>query len=339
MTPSDAGSNSLNVLVTGGAGYIGSHACKALAAKSYVPITYDNLSRGNVWAVKWGPLEKGDIADGQQLRTVLEKYRPRALMHFAAYAYVGESVDQPLLYYGNNFAGTAVLLQTVVDHHRVPIIFSSSCATYGIPERVPIAEDHPQRPINPYGHSKLFVERMLADLNVACGLPWVALRYFNAAGADPDGEIGEAHTPETHLIPLVLTAARTGTPVRIFGDDYGTPDGTCVRDYVHVSDIADAHVQALEYLLNGGNSCALNLANARGYSVKEVIAAAETVCRCTIRSETAPRRHGDPPVLIGDASRARALLGWKPTRSNLETQIADAWRWMSAHEVAAVASP
>ena len=189
----------MNILVTGGAGYIGSHACKALAAKGYVPITYDNLSRGNAWAVKWGPFEHGDIADSQQLRAVLEKYRPRALMHFAAYAYVGESVEQPLLYYGNNFAGTAVLLQTVVDYQCIPVVFSSSCATYGVPERVPITEDHPQRPINPYGYSKLFVERMLADLNVACCLPWIALRYFNAAGADPRGEIGEAHDPETHL--------------------------------------------------------------------------------------------------------------------------------------------
>jgi UDP-arabinose 4-epimerase len=271
-------SNQLNILVTGGAGYIGSQACKALAAKGYVPITYDNLSRGNVWAVKWGPLEKADIADGQRLRTVLEKYRPRALMHFAAYAYVGESVEQPLLYHGNNFTGTATLLQTVVDYHCIPIVFSSSCATYGLPERVPIAEDHPQRPINPYGRSKLFVERMLADVNVAHGLPWIALRYFNAAGADPDGQIGDAHDPETHLIPLVLVAARAGTRVAIFGDDYDTSDGSCVRDYIHVSDIADAHVQALEYLLSGGNSCALNLANAHGYSVKEVVAAAEIVC-------------------------------------------------------------
>jgi UDP-arabinose 4-epimerase len=314
--------------VTGGAGYIGSHACKALAAKGYVPITYDNLSRGHVWAVKWGPFEKGDIADAQQLRIVLEKYRPRALMHFAAYAYVGESVKQPLLYYGNNFAGTAVLLRALVDYQCIPVVFSSSCATYGVPEHVPIAEDHPQHPINPYGRSKLFVERMLADLNVASGLPWMALRYFNAAGADPKGEIGEAHDPETHLIPLVLAAARSGTPLRIYGDDYDTADGSCVRDYVHVSDIADAHVRALDYLLNGGNSCALNLANARGYSVKEVIATAEIVCGRTIPTETAARRPGDPPVLIGDASRAHALLGWKPRRSNLHMQIADAWKWM-----------
>jgi UDP-glucose-4-epimerase GalE len=307
----------LNILVTGGAGYIGSHACKALAAKGYIPITYDNLSRGNVWAVKWGPLEQGDVADAQQLRAVLDNYQPRALMHFAGYAYVGESVEQPLLYYGNNFAGSAALLQTVIDYQRIPVVFSSSCATYGVPERVPIGEDHPQHPINPYGYSKLFVERMLVDLNVACGLPWIALRYFNAAGADPHGQIGEAHHPETHLIPLVLAAARTGAPVRIFGNDYDTADGSCVRDYVHVSDIADAHVQALDRLLNGGNSCALNLANARGYSVKEVIAAAEIVCGHTIPSETVARRPGDPPVLIGDASRAHALLGWKPRRSDL----------------------
>jgi UDP-glucose-4-epimerase GalE len=212
-------------------------------------------------------------------------------------------------------------------------IFSSSCATYGLPERVPIAEDHPQRPINPYGHSKLFVERMLADLNVAYRLPWIALRYFNAAGADPDGQIGEAHDPETHLIPLVLAAARAGTPVAIFGDDYDTRDGSCVRDYIHVSDIADAHVQALEYLLSGGNCCALNLANAHGYSVKEVVAAAEIVCERSIQSKIAARRPGDPPVLIGDATRARELLGWKPTRSNLGTQIADAWRWMKSREL------
>ena len=314
--------------MTGGAGYIGSHACKALAAKGYVPITYDNLSRGNFWAVKWGPLEKGDIGDPQRLRAVLQKYQVRGLMHFAAYAYVAESVEQPLLYYKNNFANTAVLLQTLIDFQGIPTVFSSSCTTYGVPERVPISEDDPQRPINPYGYSKLFVERMLADLNLAYGLPWIALRYFNAAGADPNGEIGEAHDPETHLIPLALVAARTGRPLRIFGDDYDTPDGSCVRDYIHVSDIADAHVRALDHLLNGGESCALNLANSRGYSVKEVIAAAEKVSGRSIRSEIAARRVGDPPVLIGDANRARALLDWHPVRSDLKMQIADAWNWM-----------
>jgi UDP-arabinose 4-epimerase len=319
----------LNILVTGGAGYVGSHACKTLAARGHVPITYDNLSRGNRWAVKWGPFEKGDIADLRQVRTVLEKYRPSAVMHFAAYAYVAESVEQPLLYYRNNFVGTLALLQTVVNFCSMPVVFSSSCATYGVPERVPITEDHPQRPINAYGHSKLFVERLLADLEVACGLPWIALRYFNAAGGDPDSEVGEAHDPETHLIPLVLAAARTGTPVRIFGEDYDTSDGTCVRDYVHVSDIADAHVQALDYLLKGGGSCALNLANSRGYSIKEVIAAAEKVCGGTVPSETVGRRPGDPPILVGDAGRARAVLGWRPVHSELETQIRDAWNWMN----------
>jgi UDP-glucose-4-epimerase GalE len=278
--------------------------------------------------VKWGPFEKGDIADMRQVRTVLEKYQPSALMHFAAYAYVGESVAQPLLYYRNNFANTVTLLQAVVDFGSLPVVFSSSCATYGVPERVPITENHPKDPINAYGHSKLFVERLLADLNVACGLPWIALRYFNAAGGDPDGEIGEAHDPETHLIPLILTAARTGTPVRIFGEDYDTADGTCVRDYVHVSDIADAHVRALDYLLKGGGSCALNLANSRGYSIKEVIAVAEKVCGGAVPLEIVGRRPGDPPTLIGDASLARAVLGWKPVRSDLETQIGDAWNWI-----------
>jgi UDP-glucose-4-epimerase GalE len=318
----------MNILVTGGAGYVGSHACKALAAAGYVPISYDNLSRGNDWAVKWGPLEKGDIADSQRVRDVLQKYRPGALMHFAAYAYVGESVKHPLLYYQNNLAGSAMLLEEVTSYHPLPTVFSSSCATYGIPERIPISEDHPQRPISPYGYSKLFIERILSDLNASCGLPWIALRYFNAVGADPAGEIGEVHDPEPHLVPQVLAAARTGTPVIVFGDNYDTPDGTCIRDYIHVSDIADAHVLALGHLLRGGRSCALNLANERGYSVKDVIAAAEKVCGCIIRAEIAPERSGDPPVLIGDASYARALLGWKPARSDLMVQIEDAWKWM-----------
>src|SRR5262249_22506271 len=249
-------------------------------------------------------------------------------MHFAAYAYVAESVEQPLLYYRNNFANTVALLQAVVDLRRMPVVFSSSCATYGIPERVPITEKHPQHPINPYGRSKFFVERLLTDLQVAYGLPWIALRYFNAAGGDPGGEVGEAHDPETHLIPLVLAAARTGAPVRIFGEDYDTPDGTCVRDYVHVSDIADAHVQALDYLLKGGHSCALNLANSRGYSIKEVVAVAEKVSGRSVPLDIVGRRPGDPTILIGDAGLARAVLGWRPIHSDLETQIRHAWNWL-----------
>jgi UDP-arabinose 4-epimerase len=318
----------MKIIVTGGAGYIGSHVCKVLAAKGFEPVVFDNLSRGNRWAVKWGPLEVGDIADSARLRGVLEQYRPASVMHFAAYAYVGESVENPLLYYNNNVAGTAALLQTIIDFQAIPFVFSSTCSTYGVPEVLPIPEDHPQRPINPYGFSKLVVERMLADLNSARGLRSVALRYFNAAGADPDGEIGEAHDPETHLIPLVLAAARDGNPVDVFGDDYDTADGTCVRDYIHVLDIAEAHVRALEYLLRGGASCYLNLANARGYSVKEVIATAERVTGKPIRVRMVRRRAGDPAVLVGSHKRARAILGWEPTRSDLAIQLRDAWNWM-----------
>jgi UDP-arabinose 4-epimerase len=321
----------MKIIVTGGAGYIGSHVCKVLAAKGFEPIVFDNLSRGNRWAVKWGPFEVGDIADSARLLGVLEQYRPAAVMHFAAYAYVGESVEKPLLYYRNNVTGTASLLQTILDFQAIPFVFSSTCSTYGIPDVVPIPEDHPQRPINPYGFSKLVVERMLADLNSACGLRSVALRYFNAAGADPDGEIGEAHDPETHLIPLVLAAARDGNPVDVFGNDYETIDGTCVRDYIHVLDIAEAHVRALEYLMRGGVSCLVNLANARGYSVKEVIATAERVCGKPILVRTAPRRAGDPAILVGSHERARALLGWEPARSDLEIQIRDAWNWMKTN--------
>jgi UDP-arabinose 4-epimerase len=318
----------MRILVTGGAGYIGSHACKALAMKGFEPITYDNLSRGNRWAVKWGPLEEGDIADVNRVRAVLKRYQPAAVMHFAAFAYVGESVQHPLLYSRNNVCGTTALLQALVEHGSLPFVFSSTCSSYGIPHTIPISEDHPQNPINPYGFSKMVVERLLADLGPNHGLRSISLRYFNAAGADPECEIGEAHDPETHLIPLVLRAARDGTSVRVLGADYDTPDGTCIRDYIHVADIADAHLRALDYLLSGRKSCALNLANAQGYSVKEVITTAERVCNAPISVEMAPRRDGDPPVLIGSAERAQAVLGWKPKRSALETQIADAWRWM-----------
>jgi len=319
--------NAMNILVTGGAGYIGSHACKALAAAGYTPICYDNLSRGNRWAVKWGPLEIGDISDMAGVSAVLNKYQPAGVMHFAAYAYVGESVQKPLLYYENNFGGTVNLLNAILYHGIIPIVFSSSCATYGIPNKVPISEGHTQSPINPYGQSKLFVERLLHDLNVARDLPFVALRYFNAAGADPEGEIGEAHDPETHLIPLALSCALTADLLYIYGNDYDTADGTCIRDFVHVMDIADAHVRALDYLLNGGQSCALNLANNRGFSVKEVVAAAEKVTGRKIIADVRPRRAGDPAVLIGDSSLCRKLLGWEPKRSDLQVQLLDAWNW------------
>ncbi len=318
----------MKILVIGGAGYVGSHSCKALAIKGYERVAYDNPSRGNRWAVKWGPLEEGDIRDEARLAEVLERHQPIALMHFAALAYVGESVQQPLLYYQNNVSGSAALFHAIIKTRPIPVVFSSTCATYGVPEKIPIAEEHPQRPINPYGFSKLIVERMLADVGHAYGLRSIALRYFNAAGADPDGDIGEVHDPEPHLIPRVLAAARDGTTVAVYGNDYETPDGTCVRDYIHVADIADAHVRALDYLQSDGASCAPNLANTTGYSVMDVIQAAQRVTGKTVRVENGPRRPGDPPVLIGAADRAHKVLKWVPKRSALDVQIADAWNWM-----------
>jgi UDP-arabinose 4-epimerase len=322
----------LNILVTGGAGFIGSHTCKILSRNGHVPVTYDNLSRGHTKAVKWGPLEVGELADTARLRAVMAHYQVGALIHFAAYAYVGESTENPLLYYYNNVCGSVALFQALLQYKPVPVVFSSTCATYGMPDQTLITEDHPQRPINPYGFTKLAVERMLTDLGSAHQLPWVSLRYFNAAGSDPENEIGEDHDPETHLIPLVLRAARTNTPLRIYGTDYDTPDGTCVRDYVHVMDIADAHIRALQYLMNGGQSCALNLANSRGYSIKDVIATAARICGCDIPTTAAPRRLGDPPILIGSAERARMVLEWQPKFSDLTKQMQDAWNWLNQHK-------
>ena len=316
------------VLVTGGAGYIGSHACKALAQAGYTPVAYDNLVYGHEWAVKWGPLEVADIADRARLDDVIAKYEPSAVMHFAAYAYVGESVDNPLKYYRNNMAGSLTLLEAMRDNDINKIIFSSTCATYGNPLVVPIAEDHPQNPINPYGASKLMVEQMLADAGSAHGLRSIALRYFNAAGADPDCEIGEEHDPETHLIPLVLDAVvGKRSHVTVFGDDYDTPDGTCIRDYIHVTDLAQAHVMALQSLPNWPVSKAYNLGNGQGFSVKEVIEMAERVAGREIPVEMGERRPGDPPVLIGNAGKIINELGWKPRFAGLEQIIETAWRW------------
>lgn len=316
------------VLVTGGAGYIGSHACKALAAAGYTPVTYDNLVYGHDWAVRWGPLEQGDIADRARLDAVIARHRPTAIMHFAAYAYVGESVTDPGKYYRNNVAGTLTLLEAARDHGIGRFIFSSTCATYGVPETVPIVEATPQRPINPYGASKLMVERMLEDFGAAHGLGWIALRYFNAAGADPANMTGEAHDPETHLIPLALDAAsgRRGA-LTVFGDDYDTPDGTCVRDYIHVADLADAHVLALAALERGTPSQPINLGNGNGFTVRDVIASAERVTGLSVPYIMGPRRAGDPPALISDAARARAILGWNPQLADLDRIIATAWAW------------
>lgn len=316
------------VLVTGGAGYVGSHACKALHQAGVTPVVFDNLSRGVRQAVRYGPLVEGDLCDRAALDAALAAHRPVAVLHFAALAYVGESVTQPLLYHRTNAVGTLTLLEAMAAAGVRTLVFSSTCATYGIPEHVPITEEHPQHPVNPYGASKLAAERMIADAAAAGLVQAVMLRYFNAAGADPAGEIGENHTPETHLIPLVLDAILGRiAQVQVNGDDYDTPDGTCVRDYIHVSDLADAHVRALRYLLDGGETVALNLGNGRGASVRDVIQTAERVTGRRAPVAVGPRRIGDPPVLIGDATRAREVLGWRPARGTLDLQIGDAWRW------------
>ena len=320
------------VLVTGGAGYVGSHACKALAAAGYTPVVYDNLSAGHDWAVKWGPLVKGDLLDRVHLAACFARYRPVAVLHFAAKALVAESVADPLSYYVNNVGGTLSLLELLCQSGAPPLVFSSTCATYGLPQQVPIPEDHPQAPINPYGATKLMIERMLADLEPARGLRSVSLRYFNAAGADPEAEIGEDHDPEPHLIPNVLAAALgRRAEVTIHGEDYATPDGTCIRDYIHVTDLAEAHVRALVYLLDGGATLALNLGSGQGASVREVIDAAVQITGREIPVAVGARRPGDPDSLVAAAGRARELLGWRPERSDLPTLIADAWRWHEKH--------
>lgn len=318
----------MNILVTGGAGYIGSHACKALAQAGYTPISYDNLDTGHDWAVQWGPLERGDIADRTRLDSVIMKYRPSAVMHFAAHAYVGESVQNPGKYYRNNVAGTLTLLEALRDHEIDKFIFSSTCSIYGNPETVPICEEHSQRPINPYGSSKMMVEAMLRDFDFAHGLRSITLRYFNAAGADPDGEIGEEHEPETHLIPLVLDVANDKRlNITIFGDDYDTHDGSCIRDYIHVTDLADAHILALRMLEKGATTTAYNLGNGCGFSVKDVIKRVEFLTGKKIRVEIGQRREGDPACLIAQAALAKNELNWKPRYCDLDTIIMTAIKW------------
>ena len=319
------------ILVTGGAGYIGSHVALALKERGHSPVLLDNLSRGHRDITERAIGEKvivADTRDAEALGEVFAQHKIDAVMHFAAFIEVGESVKDPLSFYDNNVHGTTTLLRAVQKAGVRHFVFSSTCATYGPPRIVPIPEDHPQHPMSPYGQTKLIVERMLADCAVAFGLKHVSFRYFNAAGAHPDGGLGEDHSPETHLIPLVLDAACGRRPsIAIFGDDYETPDGTCVRDYVHVSDLATAHVLGVEYLLANGESTAINLGNGRGFSVKEVIAAAIRVTGKPIRAELAGRRPGDPPILVGSSEKARVLLGWNPRYADIETIIAHAWAW------------
>jgi UDP-arabinose 4-epimerase len=317
-----------SILVTGGAGYIGSHACKALAKAGYEPVAYDNLVYGHKESVRWGPFVEGDIGDRAKVAETIRRHNIGAVMHFAAFAYVGESVEKPEKYFENNVVNTLSMLEAMRATEVKQIVFSSTCATYGLPEQMPIREDTPQRPVNPYGETKLMVERALYWYGVAHGLRSVALRYFNAAGADPDGEIGEDHSPETHLIPLILDAAAGRRPhIGVFGSDYPTPDGSAVRDYIHVQDLADAHVRALDYLGNGGESRAFNLGTGHGHSVRETIEAARRVTGRPIPSKDSPRRPGDPPVLVADAGLAKEKLGWVPALGSLEHIIGTAWAW------------
>jgi UDP-arabinose 4-epimerase len=316
------------VLVTGGAGFVGSHTCKALAAAGYLPIVYDSLETGHEWAVKWGPLEKGDLLDGERLREVLRKHSPQAVLHFAAYISVAESVAEPDRYHRNNVIGSQCLVEAMREQGIPHLVFSSSAAVYGTPERLPLTESHPLKPINPYGENKRRVETMLRDAERSHGLRSVSLRYFNAAGADPEAEIGEAHHPETHLIPLVLQAALgQRPPLQIFGTDYPTKDGTCIRDYVHVTDLAEAHVLALRYLAAGGASQSFNVGTGEGCTVREVVAAVEKVSGRKVPVVLAARRAGDPAGLVADASLIGRALRWKPRFPGIEQQVAHAWEW------------
>ena len=316
------------VLVTGGAGYIGSHTCKVLAKSGFQPLVLDDLRRGHRSAVQWGPLVEGDCGAPAMLERVFESYPINAVVHFAGYAYVAESMRAPDLYFRNNFVATLNLLDAMRAHGIQSIVFSSSCATYGLPNTVPITEEHPQLPVNPYGESKLMIEKLLRWYGQSFGLAWSALRYFNAGGADPDGQLGEDHDPEPHLLPRVLTAAAGLIPsVEIYGTEYDTPDGTAIRDYVHVTDLAEAHVLAIRHLLSGGESGAFNLGTETGHSVREVLTIAEAVTGKTIPVVERPRRDGDPPRLVADASKARDVLGWRPQNSELSTILDTAWQW------------
>ena len=326
----------MNILVVGGAGYIGSFISRALTEKGYRVTVFDNLSLGHRAAV--GPdidFVRGDLADRSALDDVLSSRHYGGVMHFAAFSAVGESMVNPLAYYGNNVANTINLLQAMIHADVKRFIFSSSAAVFGNPEEIPITESHPQHPINPYGEGKSMVERVMRDAAMAHGLRYVSLRYFNAAGASPHGDMGEDHRNETHLIPLALKAilgeAAGGKPLRIFGDDYDTPDGTCIRDYIHVLDLADAHVLAMEYLFGGGQSDIFNLGNGKGFSVAEVVQTAEAVAGKKVPALKAERRPGDPPILVAGSEKISRKLGWKPRFPELRAIIETAWKWHVTH--------
>ena len=319
------------ILVVGGAGYIGSHTCLDLSRKGFSPIVYDNLSNGHAEFVKWGPLERGDIRDRKRLDEVIAKHKPSAIIHFAAAIEVGESVRDPGAYYENNVAGTITLLRAAQAAGIDKIVFSSTCATYGIPLSIPMDESHSQLPINPYGQSKLLVEQILRDLDRYQGFRSFILRYFNAAGADPEGRIGEWHSPETHAIPIAMDAALGRRPhFQVLGTDYETRDGSCVRDFVHVLDLADAHTRAVQHLLKNGTSHALNLGTGNGTTVKEMLDAIRRVVGRDFEVKYGPRREGDSPALVADNTLARQTIGWSP-RHDLDSIIETAWNWHSKH--------
>ena len=323
--------NNGTILVTGGAGYIGSHTVLALQDQGYQIIVLDNLIYGHRELIETFPQVKliiGDINDAPLLHSIFSTHNIAAVIHFAAYAYVGESIQNPRKYYRNNVVGSLTLLEAMVDHGINKIVFSSTCATYGIPDTVPITEDQLQNPINPYGTSKLAVEKILLDFSQAYGFKSVIFRYFNAAGADPKGKVGEDHTPETHLIPLILyTALGKRSQINIYGTDYSTPDGTCIRDYIHVSDLAQAHILGLEYLLQGGNTNIFNLGNGNGFSVREMIETAQLVTNRSIKVLEGDRRPGDPPILVGSSAKAHRILGWQPQYPLAKDILHHAWSW------------
>jgi len=316
------------ILIVGGAGYIGSHVNKELNKRGYETVVFDNLIYGHKEAVKWGAFEYGDISNTNRLEEVFKKYKIDAVFHFSAFAYVGESVGNPAKYYQNNVAATINLLNVCVRYGVKNFVFSSSCATYGVPETVPITEAMSQNPINPYGRTKYIVEQILRDYESAYGLHSICLRYFNAAGCDPDCEIGENHDPETHIIPKVLDAAiGKDAQIKVFGNDYPTKDGTCVRDYIHVLDLADAHIKALEYMKKENKSDCINLGTSEGISVLEIIEAARRITGKEIKVSFEERRAGDPPALIGSNKKAHDVLGWQPKYSDVDNIIKTAWNW------------
>jgi UDP-glucose 4-epimerase len=319
----------MKVLVCGGAGYIGSHMCKSLAKAGHSVTVFDNLSTGHSDMVRWGPFIRGDLLNPEDIANACSIHAFDAVMHFCARSLVGESMAKPDVYYLNNVAGTVHLLSAMAKNRIDKLVFSSSAAVYGVPTYTPIDEEHPRTPINPYGRSKLMVESLLPDFEAAYSIRSVSLRYFNAAGADPSAEIGERHDPETHLIPNILKSIVSGSsyPLKIFGNDYDTPDGTCVRDYIHVTDLCDAHLRALQYLNNGGHSTVFNLGSGRGFSVFEVVAATEEVTGHAIPYSIDHRRAGDPPILVASADRARSVLGWEPHYPDLKEIIRTAWHW------------